>query len=124
MRSSVLAAKDALKEQLAQALTAVGGSVSFAGDYPPWEYRKDSPLREDLCRVYHKLTGTDPQLVAIHAGLECGLLSEKLPGMDAVSIGPNMQDIHTTAERLEIASVQRTWDYLLQVLALKHVSRR
>ncbi|MGM9592926.1 MAG: aminoacyl-histidine dipeptidase [Candidatus Onthomonas sp.] len=124
VRSSVLSAKDALKEQLAQALTAVGGAVSFAGDYPPWEYRKDSPLREDLCRVYHRLTGTDPQLVAIHAGLECGLLSEKLPGMDAVSIGPNMQDIHTTAERLEIASVQRTWDYLLQVLALKHVSRR
>lgn len=120
VRSSVLSAKEALKEQLTQAITAVGGSVSFAGDYPPWEYRKESPLREDLCQVYHSLTGKAPQLVAIHAGLECGLLSEKLPGMDAVSIGPNMKDIHTTAERLEIASVQRTWDYLLQVLARKH----
>lgn len=124
VRSSVCSAKEALKEQLAQAITAVGGSVSFAGDYPPWEYRKESPFRADLCQVYHNLTGKDPQLVAIHAGLECGLLSEKLPGMDAVSIGPNMKDIHTTAERLEIASVQRTWDYLLQVLALKHGSRR
>lgn len=123
VRSSVLAAKNALKEQLAQAVAAMGGTVSFAGDYPPWEYRKDSPLREDLCRVYRSLTGTDPKLVAIHAGLECGLLSEKLPGMDAVSIGPNMKDIHTTQERLEIASVQRTWDYLCQVLALRHPER-
>lgn len=120
VRSSVLAAKDALKDQLAQAITAVGGAVSFAGDYPPWEYRKDSPLRDDLCRVYRQQTGQDPALVAIHAGLECGLLSEKLPGMDAVSIGPNMKDIHTTQERLEIDSVRRTWEYLLQVLALRH----
>lgn len=123
VRSSVLAAKDALKDQLAQAISAVGGAVSFTGDYPPWEYRKDSPLRDDLCQVYHQRTGQDPQLVAIHAGLECGLLSEKLPGMDAVSIGPNMKDIHTTQERLEIASVQRTWEYLLQVLSLRHTRR-
>lgn len=121
VRSSVLAAKNALKEQLAQAVAAMGGTVSFAGDYPPWEYRKDSPLREDLCKVYRERTGADPKLLAIHAGLECGLLSEKLPGMDAASIGPNMKDIHTTQERLEIASVQRTWDYLCQVLALRHI---
>ena len=120
IRSSVLSSKNQLKEQLAQAVAAMGGTVSFAGDYPPWEYRKDSPLREDLCRVYQALTGQAPKLLAIHAGLECGLLSEKLPGMDAASIGPNMKDIHTTQERLEIASVQRTWNYLLQVLALRH----
>lgn len=120
VRSSVLASKNALKEQLAQALTAVGGSVCFSGDYPPWAYREDSPLRADLCKVYRAMTGREPQLTAIHAGLECGLLSEKLPGMDAVSIGPNIKEIHTTQERLEIASVQRTWDFLLQVLALRH----
>lgn len=120
VRSSVASAKEALKDQLAQTLQAVGGSASFAGDYPPWEYRKDSPLREDLCRVYRALYGAEPQMVAIHAGLECGLLAEKIPHMDAVSIGPNMRDIHTTKERLEIASVQRTWDFLLRVLALKH----
>lgn len=120
VRSSVLASKNRLKEQLAQAVAAMGGTVSFAGDYPPWEFRKDSPLRDDLCRVYQDLAGQAPKWLAIHAGLECGLLSEKLPGMDAVSIGPNMKDIHTTQERLEIASVQRTWNYLVQVLALRH----
>jgi dipeptidase D len=57
-----------------------------------------------------------PEVVAIHAGLECGLLSEKLPGLDCVSIGPNMQDIHTSREKLNIASTKRTWDYILAVL--------
>jgi dipeptidase D len=60
--------------------------------------------------------GKKPEVVAIHAGLECGLLSEKLPGLDCVSIGPNMKDIHTSRERLEIASTKRTWKFLLEVL--------
>jgi dipeptidase D len=60
--------------------------------------------------------GKKPEVVAIHAGLECGLLCEKLPGLDCVSIGPNMKDIHTSRERLEIASTKRTWEFLLGVL--------
>ena len=71
-------------------------------------------VREELRR---RGVPREPELVAIHAGLECGLLAEKLPGVDAVSIGPNMRDIHTPHERLEIASVKRTWDWLLRVLA-------
>ncbi|MCD7945233.1 MAG: aminoacyl-histidine dipeptidase [Clostridiales bacterium] len=119
LRSSVLADKEALKNQVAQTTENLGGSVSWAGDYPPWEYRQDSPLREDVCRAWESLTGKRPEVVAIHAGLECGLLSAKLPGMDAVSIGPNMQDIHTTEERLEIVSVGRVWELILKVLAQK-----
>ena len=60
--------------------------------------------------------GSDPEVVAIHAGLECGLLAKKLPGLDCVSIGPNMKDIHTSRERLDIASTARLWEYLLAVL--------
>lgn len=120
IRSSKLAAKEELKNQLYQAITAVGGSVCFAGDYLPWEFRKDSQLRDDICALYEKLYHKTPNVVAIHAGLECGILSEKIPDMDAVSMGPNMHDIHTTEERLEIDSVRRTWELLLEILALKH----
>ncbi len=86
------------------------------GNYPAWEYKKDSVLRDTMIRVYRDMFGKEPEVVAIHAGLECGLLSEKLPGLDCVSIGPNMHDIHTSRERLEIASTKRTWDFLLEVL--------
>lgn len=120
VRSSVLASKEALKAELARTVRNAGGSVSFAGDYPPWEFRADSPFREDLCRVYRRLYQAEPKVVAIHAGVECGLLSAKIPNMDAVSIGPNMKDIHTTEERLEIDSVRRTWALILALLSLKH----
>ncbi|MBQ3089579.1 MAG: aminoacyl-histidine dipeptidase [Oscillospiraceae bacterium] len=120
VRSSKLAAKDELKHHLYKTVTALGGKVFFAGDYPPWEFRKDSPLRDDICALYERLYQEKARVVAIHAGLECGMLSEKIADMDAVSIGPNMHDIHTTEERLEIDSVRRTWELLLEILALKH----
>ena len=86
------------------------------GDYPAWEYRKDSPLRDTMVRIFSETFGRRPEVVAIHAGLECGLLSEKLPGLDCVSIGPDMLDIHTSREKLDIASTRRTWEFLLEVL--------
>ena len=67
-------------------------------------------------RVYTEMFNAEPQVLAIHAGLECGILSDKLPGLDCVSIGPNMQDIHTSRERLNIASTERTWNFILQIL--------
>ena len=75
-----------------------------------------SKLRETMVQVYRQMYAKEPQVVAIHAGLECGLLSEKLPGLDCVSIGPDMQDIHTSRERLHIASTRRTWEFLQEVL--------
>ena len=92
------------------------GSYSETGDYPAWEYRKDSVLRDTMVRIYRQMFEKEPQVVAIHAGLECGLLSEKLPGLDCVSIGPDMQDIHTSRERLNIASTERTWRFILEIL--------
>jgi len=116
VRSSVNAHKEALLEKLKAIAGMFDGTYSQTGEYPAWEYRKDSNLRDTMVRVYTGLFGKTPQIVAIHAGLECGLLSEKLPGLDCVSIGPEMQDIHTSRERLDIASTERTWKFLLEVL--------
>ncbi len=116
VRSSVGAEKQNLLEQLRKLAEFYGAEYTQMGDYPAWEYRKDSPLRDTMVRVYREMFQKEPQIVAIHAGLECGLLGEKLPGLDCVSIGPEMHDIHTSRERLGIASTERTWNFLLEVL--------
>ena len=116
VRSSVNREKEELLQQLRDLTAFYKGTYSQAGAYPAWEYRKDSPLRDTMVRVYQQMFGKDPQVLAIHAGLECGLLGDKLPGLDCVSIGPQMHDIHTSRERLEIASTERTWKFLLEVL--------
>ena len=116
VRSSVEAQKHAVLEKLQQLCDFHGGNYTMVGEYPAWEYRPESPLRDTMIRVYKNMTGKDAQVVAIHAGLECGLLGQKLPGLDCVSIGPEMHDIHTSRERLGIASVERTWKFLLEVL--------
>ena len=116
VRSSVNQEKQELLSKLRSLAEFHGGSYSQMGEYPAWEYRKDSPLREAMVAAYRKLFNKEPKVLAIHAGLECGLLGQKLPGLDCVSIGPQMHDIHTSREKLEIASTKRTWDFLLEVL--------
>ena len=116
VRSSVAAEKEELCRRLEKLAEEYGGSFSRRGDYPPWEYRKDSPLRDVMTKVYKRMTGKEMKVEAIHAGLECGLFAGKMDGLDAVSIGPDMQDIHSTREALSISSVQRSWEYLLNVL--------
>ena len=116
VRSSVNSQKKDLLEQLKTLADFYEASYSQMGEYPAWEYKKDSRLRDTMVRIYTEMFGKEPQVLAIHAGLECGLLSEKLPGLDCVSIGPQMHDIHTTREKLDIASARRTWEFLLEVL--------
>ena len=116
VRSSVNQEKQELLSKLRSLAEFHGGSYSQMGEYPAWEYRKDSPLREAMVTAYRKLFDKEPKVLAIHAGLECGLLGQKLPGLDCVSIGPQMHDIHTSREKLEIASTKRTWEFLLEVL--------
>ena len=116
VRSSVNAEKQELLEQLKTLAGFYDGSYTQMGEYPAWEYKKESVLRDTMVRIYTDMFGKEPQVLAIHAGLECGLLGEKLPGLDCVSIGPQMHDIHTSRERLEIASTERTWNFLLEVL--------
>ena len=116
VRSSVNAEKQALLEDLRGLAAKYGASYSQMGDYPAWEYKADSQLRDLMVKIYTDMYGKAPQVLAIHAGLECGLLGEKLPGLDCVSIGPQMHDIHTSREKLEIASTERTWNFLLEIL--------
>ena len=116
IRSSVNQEKEELLEQLRKLCQFYDGSYSQMGEYPAWEYNKDSALRDTMVRVYTEMFGKKPEILAIHAGLECGLLGEKIPGLDCVSIGPQMHDIHTSRERLDIASTERVWKFLLEVL--------
>lgn len=116
VRSSVNAEKEELLDQLKTIASFYEASFTRGGEYPAWEFKKDSRLRDTMVQVYRELFQKEPQVLAIHAGLECGLLGEKLPGLDCVSIGPQMHDIHTSREKLEIASTKRTWDFLLAVL--------
>ncbi len=116
VRSMVNAEKEAFLARLSAVVQDHGARFSQGDGYPAWEYRPESRLRDTMVAVYKELTGESPTVKAIHAGLECGLLSDKLPGLDAVSCGPNMQDVHTSRERLSIASTERTYRYLCRVL--------
>ena len=116
VRSSVNQEKENLLQQLRDLAAQYQGDYSQMGEYPAWEYKEDSKLRDTMVEVYRNMYGKEAEVVAIHAGLECGLLGEKLPGLDAVSIGPEMHDIHTSRERLGIASTKRTWEFVLEVL--------
>ena len=116
VRSSVNAEKQELLARLKTLAEFYEGTYTQQGEYPAWEFKKDSLLRDTMVEIYTRLYGKAPKVLAIHAGLECGLLGEKLPGLDCVSIGPQMHDIHTSRERLDIASTERTWNFLLEVL--------
>ena len=119
VRSSVGVAKKSLKNQLVCIAGAFAAEVTFEGDYPAWEYKKDSKLREDMVRIFEEMYGKKPTVEAIHAGVECGLLSGKIEGLDCISMGPDMYDIHTTEERLSISSAKRSYEYILRVIACK-----
>ena len=109
--------KAALVRRLHAIGKLAGVPCKIRGDYPGWKYRAKSPLRDRMIRLYEEMYGTQPEVVAIHAGLECGLFMSKIPELDCVSIGPNMQNIHTTEETLSISSTERVWVYLLDLLA-------
>ena len=116
VRSSVATQKEMLVARLRCLMAQLGGTVTVSGDYPAWEYRKDSPLRERMVAVFREQYGREPKVEAIHAGVECGLFAGKLPGLDCVSFGPDLTEIHTCRERMHSASVQRVWRYTLEVL--------
>ena len=116
VRSSIDSQKQMLVERLECLTAELGGSISVSGSYSGWQYRPDSPLRELLTEVFTRQYGCAPKIDAIHAGLECGIFAGKLPGLDCVSLGPDLTEIHTSRERLHIASVQRLWAMLLEAL--------
>lgn len=116
IRSSVKSLKEQLLNQVNVIAKTLGGQVETKGDYPEWAYNSDSAIR-DLCKkVYQEKYGKEAEIIAIHAGIECGVFAEKLPDLDAISFGPDMYDVHTPNEHLSIPSTIRTWEYLLIVL--------
>ncbi len=117
IRSSVDSECEMLAQRLECQIKPLGGTFRREGPYPGWEYAPVSPLRDLLCEVYKKQTGKDMIIEAIHAGLECGYFSGKMPGLDCVSIGPDVRDVHTPNEKLSISSTQRTWELVTEVLA-------
>lgn len=119
VRSSVESEKVELIEKLEAISALAGASCSVRGDYPGWKYRVISPLRDKMIVLYREMYGSEPEVVAIHAGLECGLLMGKVEDLDCVSFGPNMRNIHTTEETLSISSAQRVWEYLVKLLQKK-----
>ena len=116
VRSSVNSEKRELLDRLKKLAEMFEADYVEDGAYPAWEFKKESRLRDVMVGTYRELFGKDAKVEAIHAGLECGLFTEKIPGLDCVSIGPQMHDIHTSRERLEIGSTQRTWEFLLAIL--------
>ena len=116
VRSSVDSQKEMLKARLGCLMEQLGGCVEFSGDYSGWEYRADSPLRDRMVEVFTEQYGKAPRIEAFHAGVECGIFSGKLPGLDCVSTGPDLLEIHTPREKMSVSSVQRVWKFLLEVL--------
>lgn len=117
VRSSVKSLKYAILEEAKTVAKVLGIELIADSDYPEWQYNPNSKIREIMIDVYKEMFGKEPEIYAIHAGVECGLLGEKLGGADMISFGPNLYDVHTPEEHMSISSVQRMWKYLLNVLA-------
>lgn len=116
IRSSVRTLKLDVVRKLEALAKLINANIVNDGDYPAWEYREDSYIRQVFVNCYKKIHGKEPKITAIHAGLECGLFDETLDNVDMISLGPNMSDVHTPNERLSISSTRRVWEYLLEVL--------
>ncbi|MBR2650029.1 MAG: aminoacyl-histidine dipeptidase [Clostridia bacterium] len=116
VRSAKARAKSGMIQVLDRTARKYDAEFSVRGEYPAWEYKPDSALREVACRVYSEMYGREAKVIIIHAGLECGIFAGKIEGLDCISIGPDNFDIHTTEERLSISSTVRVWEFLLNVL--------
>lgn len=117
VRSSKNAEREALYSRVARIAESLGGGCQSRSAYPAWEFRRESRLRECLADSYREISGKEARVISIHAGLECGILSEKIEGLDAVSYGPDAFDGHTTSERLSISSAARVWEVLRLTLS-------
>ncbi|MBO4954557.1 MAG: aminoacyl-histidine dipeptidase [Clostridia bacterium] len=116
LRSNKQSALDALEERMRLFGKMTGCVTDAMGQYPPWEYRSESALRTTTAEVYAEQYGKAPKIEAIHAGLECGVLAAKIDGLDCISIGPDLRDVHTVGERLSIPSTAETYRLLTTLL--------
>jgi len=116
VRSSVASRKIELGRKIKLITEYLGGNYNMYGEYPSWQYKKESPLRDLMIDIYKKMYDKELVVEAIHAGLECGYFVMGKPELDVVSFGPNIFNIHTTEEKMSISSVNRTYDYLIEIL--------
>ena len=116
VRSSVATLRESINDKTKLLANSVGANIEITDGYPAWEYVKNSKLEHICVDVYEKLTGKKPIITAIHAGLECGLLLSKMNGAEAISMGPDMFEVHTPNEHVSISSIKNVWDYLVKVL--------
>ena len=116
VRSSIESAKRDVADHLKYLVEMIGGNYEESGDYPAWTHRNESVLRDIISDTYSEMYNIRPIFTTIHAGLECGILSEKMPDVDIVSYGPRMKDIHTYDERLSIKSVEKVYKFTLKLL--------
>lgn len=115
-RSSVESEKIVMASKVQTAMELGGAIVTSSDGYPAWEPNVNSPVLELGKKVYTKVFGKAPIISVIHAGLECGLVAEKYPGMDMLSFGPNLFDVHTPSEKVQISSVEKIWNFLLELV--------
>jgi len=116
LRSSVESAKEDLVEQVDSVFALGGAMVSFDGGYPGWKPNMESPILKQMKEIYQDKFGKTPAVLGIHAGLECGILGAAYPNWDMISFGPTMRSPHSPDERVNIPSVQKFWDFLVEVL--------
>ncbi|MBQ7531709.1 MAG: aminoacyl-histidine dipeptidase [Paludibacteraceae bacterium] len=116
-RSSIEAQKHQIKRHVEYALSIACDEVTHGDGYPGWAPNVHSPLLDTIVATYKQLYKSEPEVLAIHAGLECGLFLTKYPDMDMVSVGPQMYDVHSPKERLSISSTAKTWQWLKATLA-------
>lgn len=116
IRSSSPTRKKQVTQKVETLAKAMGAKAEAFSDYPEWEYEPNSQLKDTCLSVYEKVTGKAGEIMAIHAGLECGLLKQKLPNTEMISFGPDMADVHTPNEHLSIKSVERTWEFMKELL--------
>lgn len=115
-RSSVDSERVELTQSL-KAILSLVGKVEIAGEYPGWQPLPSSNIVQTMRTIYHEMFGEEPHVAACHAGLECGIIGGKFPGMEMVSFGPNILGAHSPDERVQVSSVQKFYRYFLKVLA-------
>ncbi len=108
---------DALEQQIRSRAREEGATVERDSGYPGWPPAGDSPLLQETTAAFREILGRDPEIEVVHAGLECGVIAAKIPGLEAVSIGPDIRDAHRTTEHVLHASVEPFWRALLRILA-------
>jgi dipeptidase D len=116
VRSSVKSLKYHIRDQIKVFADCLNADFIETAEYPEWAYQRQSKLRDLFVKTHEDMYGKRPLIKALHAGLECGVFAEKIPGLDLISLGPDMFDVHTPDEKVSIGSTKRTWEYLIKVM--------